>query len=224
MISISTVFIGFILTGLIGNSLLLKWQQRNWLTQQRFLGHEKEYLALKELVDEVASLLGVRLYQMQRLTLNLVRSSEEQFSARAAEYDQAVKIWNEHLASFIVRLVILAPNSSFAYKLDSVIQRKLRITGQNIDALVHQRRDGCPVEKKQTVDILEQLDSIKAKARNFNKDLLDFVERRRKKVYYGEKILFSQWTLNRFSTWQLFKALFIREINSYSIICPALDL
>jgi len=71
MSAIIAVIVGSILTGLIGNWLVQGWQQRNWLLQQRFLGHEKEYFALKDLADEIASLLGARIYQCRRLLRNL---------------------------------------------------------------------------------------------------------------------------------------------------------
>lgn len=60
--SLLAIIVSFVLTGLIGNRLAQAWQARNWLLQQRFLGQEKEYVELKELADEIASLLGVRIY------------------------------------------------------------------------------------------------------------------------------------------------------------------
>jgi hypothetical protein len=78
------------------------------LLQQRFLGHEKEYFALKDLADEVASLLGARIYHMQRLALSLRRGSDVQISNRVVDYDDVVKRWNERLTSFYVRLPLLA--------------------------------------------------------------------------------------------------------------------
>ena len=53
---IITAIISFILTGLIGGRLLQKWQLRNWLNQQKFLGAEKDYIALQELFDDIVAL------------------------------------------------------------------------------------------------------------------------------------------------------------------------
>lgn len=55
--AILTVLLTFVLTVLVGNRFIQAWQHRNWLEQQRLLDTEKEYKALQEVFDEVASLL-----------------------------------------------------------------------------------------------------------------------------------------------------------------------
>ena len=223
MSTIIAVVLGFVLTGLIGNHLVQRWQQRNWLVQQRFLGHEKEYFALKELADEISSLLGARIYHMQRLLLNLRRSSDEQLLNRVADHDDIVKRWNERLTSFYVRLPLLA-SSDLAIRLESTVQTKLLAAGATIDELVYQTRSGDIPSKYTVASALKALNSIQASAINFNKQLLQFVENRRIDVYYGTRVDFSVGNLAKFSTWQLVKALFIRDVNSYSITRPTLDL
>jgi hypothetical protein len=223
MSAIITVILGFVLTGLIGNGLVQAWQQRNWLLQQRFLGHEKEYFALKDLADEIASLLGARVYHMQRLLHNLRRGSDEQLLSRVADYDDIVRRWNERLTSFYVRLPLLA-SYELAARLEASIQEKLARTGGNIDELVYQRRLGNAPDKNSVANLLRTLNTIQGRAINFNKDLLRIVEIRRMEVYYGEKVGFSLDNLGKFSTWQLVKALFIRDVNAFSIVRPTLDL
>jgi hypothetical protein len=222
MSAIAAVILTFVLTGLIGNKLLQGWQQRNWLIQQRFLGHEKEYFALKDLADEIASLLGARVYQMQRLLLSLQRSSDEQFLNRVADYEDIVKRWNERLTTFYVRLPLLASND-LVYYLESIVQKKLQFAGANIDECVYQRRIGG-TSKDTAKNTLKMLHSIQANAINFNKKLLRIVEARRVEVYYGTRIDFSVTTLEKFSTWQLIKALFIRDVNLFSVTRPTFDL
>jgi hypothetical protein len=221
--AIVATIVGFILTGLVGNRLVQAWQQRNWLAQQRFLGHEKEYIALKELVDEIASLLGARIYHTQRLLFNLLRSSEAELLARIAEYDDVVKRWNERLTTFYVRLPLLA-GETLAPRLDSRIQARLARTGRVIDEMVYRRRRGEAVDKRAIGEALTAVNSVQGTALKFNKELLRIVERRRIEVYYGTRIRFTAANLERFSTWQLIKALFMRDINSLSVLCPTLDL
>jgi hypothetical protein len=223
MSAIIVVVVGFVLTGLIGNHLVQGWQQRNWLIQQRFLGHEKEYFALKDLADEIASLLGARVYHMQRLLLNLRRSSNEQLLSRAGDYDDIVKRWNERLTTFYVRLPLLA-SSDLGIRLESTVQTKLQVVGASIDELVYQTRCGNIPNKYAVTNALKTLNSIQVRAINFNKELLRIVEIRRIEVYYGARIDFSVGHLEEFSNWQLVKALFIRDVNSYSITRPTFDL
>jgi preprotein translocase subunit YajC len=44
-----TVILSFVLTGIIGNFLVQRWQQRNWHEQHRLLRLEKEMDELIEL-------------------------------------------------------------------------------------------------------------------------------------------------------------------------------
>ena len=223
MTSLITIVVGFILTSVIGNRLVQAWQQRNWLLQQRFLGHEREYLALKDLFDEIASLLGARIYHMQRLAHTLRRGSDAQIADRTVDYDDVLKRWNERLTSFYVRLPLLA-NYALATQLESSIQKPLQESGSQIEELVYQKRSGKTIDRSSIVNVLKMLNKIQGRAINFNKKLLGVIEARRMEVYYGRKIQFSLVNLEKFSTWQLVKALFIRDVNSFSIVRPTLDL
>jgi hypothetical protein len=223
MSTVISVVLGFVLTGVVGNHLVQRWQQRNWLIQQRFLGHEKEYIALKDLADEIASLLGARIYNMQRLLLSLRRSSDEQLVTRVADYEDIVKRWNERLTSFYVRLPLLA-YADLGIHLESSIQTRLQGASSTIEELLYKRRAGVVPENTAVRSASAALSAIQAHAINFNKELLQIVESRRYEVYYGTRIYFSVANLDRFSTGQLIKALFIRDINAYSIVRPTLDL
>src|SRR5207245_734489 len=85
--AIVTVGLTFVLTGLLGNWFIQRWQHRNWVAQQQFLGEEKEYLALKQLWEELARLSGTRLSRMRRLVLVLRSRDDEIVKSRLADYD-----------------------------------------------------------------------------------------------------------------------------------------
>jgi len=217
------IIVGFILTGLIGNRLVQGWQARNWLLQQRFLGHEKEYTALKELADEIASLLGVRIYLMRRLNRALASGAPEKIATALKEYDDILKRWNERLTSFLIRLPMLA-DYSLALRLENSIQASLVKIGAALEALAIEQGSGAPVSSKSQYTQLEDaLNGLHGHAITFNKCLLDLVHSRRADVYYGKRLKFSRENLAHFSTWQLVKALFVRDIDSLSIIRTPLD-
>jgi hypothetical protein len=196
MASIVAVIVGFLLTGLIGNRLVQAWQQRNWLLQQRFLGHEKEYIALKELADEIATLLGARIYHMQRLTLSL-RRSPVQIASRVIDHDDIVKRWNERLTSFYARLPLLA-DGYLAIRLESTIQNPLSEFGARIEQLVQKRLAGKDVNGSAIADLMKDLNGVQGRAIKFNKKMLTVVENRRAEVYYGSEIEFSENNLEQF--------------------------
>jgi hypothetical protein len=222
MTTLLPIVVTFLLSGLFGNHLLQKWQARNWLLQQRFLGHEKEYAALKELMDEIATLLGVRIFQMQRLNWSLATGNVAKTTLRLQEYDDTLKRWNERLTSFYVRLPMLA-NTGFAMRLEQSIQQALAVTGRKIERAASSQLGNSVVPKQLTAEIEKELATIQGRAISFNKALLDYVDSKRSKVYFGTRIQLSAGTISEFSTWHLIKALFVRDVNSVSIVRTSLD-
>lgn len=222
LLSLLPILVGFLLTGLIGNRLLQAWQARNWLLQQRFLGQEKEYLGLKELAEEIVTLLGVRIFRMQRLNRALASGMDDKVHSRLQEYDEAIKHWNERLTSFYIRLPMLA-DYGLAVRLETSIQAELVKTGANIENLAAKRKVGASLHKNQSIQVENELNAIQGKAIAFNKCLLDVLHSRRVDVYYGKRLEFSPQNLKHFSTWRLIEALFVRNIDSLSVIRPPLD-
>jgi hypothetical protein len=222
LLALLPIVVGFVLTGVIGNRLLQAWQARNWLMQQRFLGQEKEYLGLKELADEIVTLLGVRIFYMQRLNRALRSGSDDKVDTCLQEYDEALRRWNERLTSFYIRLPMLAGNG-LELRLENSIQAELVKTGGTIESLVANRKAGMSIHAKQTTQVENDLHAIQGKAIAFNRHLLVVVRSRRADVYYGKRLVFSPQNLRHFSTWQLIEALFVRNIDSLTVIRPPLD-
>src|SRR3954465_4156360 len=108
MTAIVTVILSFLLTGLVGNSLLQRWQHRNWLSQQRFSLEDKEYQALSGLFQDLVKYSSQRHYRMRRLLRALSSSDEEGIKAKTADYDEALTEWNDIFNSLCVRLTLLA--------------------------------------------------------------------------------------------------------------------
>lgn len=197
------------------------WQARNWLLQQRFAGQEKEYVELKELADEIACLLGTRIYRMQRLATGLLQAADDRPND-FAEYDEALKHWNERLTSFYVRLPLLA-DFDLALRLETTIQHELVRVGSELEDLIHVRRSGVKVGRTAVLKLKDKLNMLQGRAVNFNKTMLHVVTARRTEVYFEKEITFAPEHLKYFSTWQLFKALFVRDIHSLSVTRSAFD-
>lgn len=221
MPSLLTIIIGFILTTVIGGYLIQKWQQNNWHIQQKFLGREKEYIALKELTDELSSLLGARIFHMKRMVLS-TRMPNDEFFARVPEYSEITKRWNERLTSFFTRLTILASHS-FTQRLEGDLQSRLVNIGMLVDRIITDRKSDHPISSSRVDFALTSLNSLQGMASRFSRDLLKLVEARREEVYYGVYIEYRPRNLHRFSTWDLVKSLFVRDIDSYAILRPAVD-
>ncbi|MDR6742818.1 hypothetical protein RJO15_22130 [Herbaspirillum huttiense F1] len=220
--SLIPVVAGFILSGLIGNRLLQHWQNRNWISQQRFNSNEKEYAALKELIDEIAQLLGERIYLSQRILLSVAEDPDEKFESKVLDYDDIIKRWNIRLTSFYVRLSLLISEGE-ANMLERSIQDPMKKLSDVISRLLKKRLESKEGLAQEARAALKSAIVLQANATNFNKRLLDLAINRKKVLYEGEEITFTQANLTRFSTWFLFKALFSRNVNSLTIIRSTLN-
>src|SRR4051812_22670539 len=80
--AIVTVVLTFVLTGFAGNLLVQRWQMRNWVVQQRFLGEQKQYDSLNSLCDDLIMSSGQRLWKMRSLLRSLSQSRDEIITRR----------------------------------------------------------------------------------------------------------------------------------------------
>lgn len=222
MLQIIVIVISFLLTIVIGGRIAQTRQQDSWIAQQRFSGEEKEYFELKNLCDEIAASLGSRIYAMRRVTLQL--ASYAQYGkfdkSSITEYREAIKIWNENLSSYYVRLSQLKL-SQYRYRLESNLHNPMKDQSNAIDTFIQKMKQGTPVTGLRYITI--KLDKINSSSLEFNESLLGNVHKLRAKIYFPERITFRRDTIYKFSTWQLIKAIFVLDINRISIIRSPLD-
>ena len=215
MIQIAAVVLGFVLTGLVGNRLLQQWQHRSWLTQQQFLGHQKEYEALKLLSEELAAIMGSRVYHMRRLAW-ATRRTEAQVDDRLKSYDAILTKWNESLTSFLVRLTFYADYGT-ARTLEVRLQTAFTEAGAMVESLVRRFRSGSEISLYDLNPIGVRLNSLQGEVFRFNRDMLRVVEQMRERAYFGERIPFNAGTIRKYSNWELIQALFVRDVDRHSI-------
>jgi hypothetical protein len=216
MTQIVSVVLAFVLTGLVGNALVQRWQHRSWVRQQQFLGIEKEYFALMELSTELANTISRRLYKTRRLLWAVRSLSDELMEDRLKEYDTALVEWNESLSAYYVRLTIYATYAG-RYDLDGRIHQPFQTIGSQLETMVRERRQGTHPARADMFRIERSLNSLQAETLNFSRDVLKRVEETRQKVYFGNKIPYSRENLKKFSTWQLIKALFVPDVDTHAI-------
>jgi len=168
-------------------------------------------------------LLAVRIYHMQRLNRILSSGALSQLEQRFEEYELALKRWNERLTSFYIRLPMLA-EEGLAIDLEQGIQNALVAVGGKLERMVLTRRSGGMVVSGMPKQVENELNNVQARAIRLNKRLLVILRTRRADVYYGQKYRFGPATLKYFSTWDLIKALFMRNVNSLSVVRASFDL
>lgn len=220
MATIIGVILTFVLTIVIGNKIIQSRQQDSWIAQQRFNGQEKEYLELKVLSDQIASSINVRIYAMRRLALQLrkVRTSVDESVIK--DYKDAVKYWNENVSSYYIRLSQLG-QEKFRYQLEKYLHGPMRQQSVVLDANIQQKN--ADEAWREMNSVTKSLNKINGDALNFNQALLNRVHLLRKQIYFPERIRFTRGTIQKFSTWQLVKAVFITDVDGMSILRSPLD-
>lgn len=209
-------FFGFVFTGIIGNILLQKWQRRHWLAQQRFSSHEKEYNELKQLVDEIVTILGVRLFSMRFLLPAIQANDEENFSTRLKDYQEAVKKWNEKIASFNSRLSLLA-EYKFAKRFDEDIQASFRGASEILDAMIRERKQGIKPHHTKKSELEDTFRNLQGKITSYGNALLSYTIKKRDAIYIGATDRLTIHNLSELSNFQLFKALFVKDPDTLTI-------
>lgn len=215
--AIITVFLTFMLTGLVGNWILQGWQYRNWLNQQQVAGEEKEYIELKKLWDDIAIASGKRLSLMRRLVAVLRNKDDVLVKQRLTEYDAALADWNASLNSFLVRLTLYA-SWDHAWMLEHYIQSSFVTAGGLVEMATSKRLSNEPLTVGTLTALHREMNSLNRKLFEFNRDILDVVRKQKQRTYYGARISLEPKSVHRFGTWELVKALFQPAVPPYRVI------
>lgn len=219
-----TASFSFLLVGVLGNLLVQRWQQRNWIEQQRLLRAEKRLDELKRLSDDLMKLGDSRSYRTRRLLLNLasIDSNTLDSSEYLIDYKIAVGTWNDSFNSYCTRLTLYA-NWGLSGWLENVIQPKFYKISERLEVLVKVRRlNGLvPVQEKNLLN--GELNSINASLGKFYRQLLELLLRMQKEAYIGREVNFNSTTIEQFSTWYLLKALLQAEHPPVSVFSSLSD-
>jgi hypothetical protein len=221
--TIVSIILTFVLTSVAANLLVQRWQQRNWLSQQRFLGNEKEYESLKKLFDEITVLAGKRITRMRRLLWAMTLSDDSLVQRRLAEYDEAQKEWNDNLGSFFARTKLLGGRRLFE-RLEERVQAAFVANGAVLEQEVKKRGSRRPLDQKTANALEERLNSLQGELNDFDSAMLQAVENKKKETYFGVELELRWDTLETFQTGDLVKALFKPRIPPYRIVRTAADL
>jgi hypothetical protein len=223
MLTITSVVLAFVLTGVVGNHLIHALQHRNWVSQQKVLGLQRDYDALRVLFEEISQKAGKRLARMQRLALSLRSADLERLSRLLKEYDDAVREWNESFGNLCVRTTFHT-DYFMTSRLETEIQARFYEVGRNLEALVRLRKTGALVAPKDQLAMIDRLNSTQGVLNNFSDDMLRLVKERQARTFDGVVVEFNADQLDQFSTWYMLKALFVRAEERLSIVRSPSDL
>lgn len=217
-----SLFVGFILTGIVGTWLSQRWQHRSWINQQQILGEEKSYQDLKTVWDEVTTLSGKRQWRMRRLLYSIKAMNIEEADVHLQEYRDVISEWNEKQKSFEVRLTLFA-SYNFTTRLEKLSAAFTEL-GAELERSYRNRFKGIADDPRELAHLDSSMNLLNHVIFQFNRDVLRAVERKRKQTYYGTEIKFGESTLEHFGTWELAKALFKPGVKPLRVIRTSAEL
>lgn len=210
--AIFTVLLTFILTGLIGSSVVQAWQHHNWIIQRRILEEEEQYRTLQKTFDEVSDLAGKRQHRMFRLLSSIWQGTDETIKKRLSDYDDAALSWNEKLSTHYAKLT-----QQLSYQLSLRLEDQIQIPFVALDSqltrLAAARLGGTKLSPQDFSRLSSELSALHGRIVKFNKRTLKEIEDKKASLYRPRN--FNVWTLDSFPTWQLFKALFKERKPSF---------
>jgi uncharacterized protein YukE len=220
MNAIFAVLVGAIVTGVVGNFLVQRWQLRSWREQQRQLGYQAELQELKSLLGEISTKAADRHNAMRRLVGSLAPQSRAETGAALADYQQQVTIWNATLNSFYVR-IRLAVDYAATLRFEHDVHNSFVEAGRSIEDVLRLRADGDKPNWSDLIDPKDRLNGLQGKLFSFLRDLTDEIERRREEIYFGKKLPYTVENLGEYTTLELIKAFFTADIDSFYVIRTA---
>ncbi len=216
--SIITAIVGFLLTGVLGNYLIQKWQLRNWLTQQKFSSIEKEYSEIKELAEEFSKISNERLFSMRAVLYSLKINDKQLHKTRKNEYRDSIKTWNQKYGYFSAKLPFLMSQLQTQY-FDEQIHKQLVAASSLLDNAIS-NKSSTPTINAKIENILIEVNRACIKLTN---EILQAAKRKHMSIHKETKLPYDSHSIEKYSIWQLIKALFIKDVNSFSVVRSPLE-
>lgn len=206
MHAVIAAVVSVVLTALVANRLLVDWQHRVWVNQQRLLLGEKEYNSLRELSEEIPTACARRLGAARDLC-NALGSSDNNFERSVVAYAEVVQDWNKQLVVFLARLWVYG-RSGQAVELEEEVHAKFREIGRLLEAAVRSRQAGGAISINYRGSIERKCNDASGAVQIFSKSLIRDVASVRKEVYGDGSFNYSKLNLDRMTVLQLIQFLF----------------
>ena len=137
---------------------------------------------------------------------------------RITEYRDALKTWNQKYGYFSAKLPLLMDQSQTRY-FDEEIHEKLVAASSLLDKAIAANA-GNPSTRPAIEHALSQINGACIRLTN---EILQQAKRKHGSMYKEMRLSYTIGNIDKYSTWQLIKALFIKEVNSFSVVRSPLE-
>lgn len=214
MTTFFTIFFSFVLTGLVGNAVVARYQYRNWIAQQKVGLAQQRNLQQIALHEELERLASARRFHALRFAYALMGDDQELMEDRLRELDKTVVQWNERYTSFLARLRIYRP-FRVAIHVEDFIHTPLASCTTELLAL---RSEPTEIRRTKIKEkkFEKRLNDVNGSIIAFSRDYLTELDRQASVVIDPDTNKFTRESIEYFSTLFLFKALFKPRNREFS--------
>ncbi len=213
------IIVGTILTAVLGNWLLTRWQYRSWLAKQKYTFRSKELEEVKKLYKEFNLRSNARL-TATRFFIRSIGSSQKLVDTRLHRYRVEVDLWMEQLSGFYTRMTLLT-SYHLTLILENEIHNRFQKSGLIAEKLYTEMQQGSQISLKKRKEAEDILDRCQGSINDLSRDLFREIIDRKSKIFEGHKLYYAPENLEHFSTFELFQFLFLSRVDTHYIIRPA---
>jgi len=200
--------VAFILTGVIGSRIAHSWQARAAKEARFFEASKDMYTQMMSAAEGIASLIGKRLYAMQRVCLLSPTSSD--YNNAVSSYHAAIIEWNERLLSLELAVRTRFKNASLSEF--ERIQGRLAHVTRLVERLIASN------DRDQRSSVMEELRRVRAEFFYFTQSMTKEAQLLHRQMHFGVVVKYDRWEIEQMSTQNLVKALFTSRIEGQAVV------
>ena len=204
--------ITFFLTVVAGNWLSGRWQERNARQQRYHDALKSRYERIDETIQTFTNLAGSRIYRTQRLVFNY--RGGDRFEAALADLSASIKEWNETMMSLEVSIKSHF-RESYLGSLESIQESFSSVT----NALLRQIR----LDRLDRAAALEEIGILRHQCFGFIRGMVEEAKTLDREMHFGVRVGYDSSGIRNWTTFDLFKALFLDLKQADAIVRPPSD-
>jgi hypothetical protein len=200
--------LAFVLTGVFGTWIAHSWQARAAKETRFFEASKSTHQSMVDAANKISDITARRIYAMQRLCL--LDQSSENYKVVVDDYHKVIVQWNENLLKMEINVLTLFNNS---YVSDF---EQLQSEFKDLSAHVSNVIKGNGRSSK--VDTLKKINILRGKMSFFVRGMLKEAGFLHRQMHFGVRVDYERFNLDRFSTTQLFKLLFVSSVQGEAVV------
>ncbi len=202
----------FFLTVVAGNWLSGRWQQRNARQQRYHEALKSRYDRIDHTIQNFTKLAGTRIYRTQRLVFNY--PDQNGLEAALSDLSISIKEWNETMMALEVSIKSHF-RESYLSSLESIQESFSSMT----NALLRQIRRNA----LDRAAALEEIGILRHQCFGFIRGMVEEAKTLDREMHFGVRVGYDSSGIRNWTTFDLFKALFLDLKQADSIVRPPSD-